>query len=55
MSKQMSLKALNQLAEKLFAKGWYPKELPNGMWKIAKGVFTNKKGLEEFYKELSNK
>ena len=53
MSSQLSLKEIEQLAKKLFEEDWYPKEMPNGMWEIAKGVFTNKKGLEEFYKELS--
>lgn len=53
MSNQLSLK--NRTAsKKLFEEDWYPKEMPNGMWEIAKGVFTNKKGLEKFYKELSN-
>lgn len=54
MSNQPSLKEIEQLVKKLFEEGWYPKELPNGMWEIAKGVFTNENGLEKFYKELSN-
>lgn len=54
MSNQPSLKEIEQLVKKLFEEDWYPKELPNGMWEIAKGVFTNEKGLEKFYKGLSN-
>ena len=52
MSNQLSLKEIERLLKKLFKEDWYPKELPNGMWEIAKGVFTNKKGLEKFSKEL---
>jgi hypothetical protein len=52
MNNQPSLKEMEHLVKKLFKEDLYPKELPNGMWEIAKGVFTNKKGLEEFSKEL---
>lgn len=50
--RDISLKELKELATKML---WYPKELPNGMYEIAKGCFTNKKGLEKFYEMLNKK
>lgn len=48
MNKEISLKELNEIAEEILSKDFYPKERPNGMWEVAKGIFTSKKGLEIF-------
>lgn len=53
MNKEISLKELNEIAEKVLSKDFYPKKLPNGMWEIAKGIFTNEKGLKRFYEVLN--
>ena len=53
MSKEISLKELNKIAEDILSKDFYPKELPNGMWEVAKGIFTNKNGLKKFYEVLN--
>ena len=48
MKYELTLSELCELAEEQFSKDWYPRELPNGMWEVAKGIFTNKKGMEKF-------
>lgn len=53
--RDISLKELKELATKVLSKDWYPKELPNGMYEIVKGCFTNKKGLEKFYEVFDKK
>ena len=51
--KEFSLKEIEAALEELKAKGdWYPKDLGNGLYEIAPGCISGKRGLELLDEEI---
>ena len=51
--REITLKMLEDVAKEVFKdQVIYPRDCGNGLYELAKGVYGNRKALEEYYKQL---
>ena len=49
---QISLEGLEELVKQVFEEYPYPRQVGNGLWEIAPGVFGGEKLLKRFHEEI---